>query len=333
MNLLVTGGLGFIASNFIRHILKKDHEAKITNVDNVSLGANPTNLKEIDKDRRYQFIKGDITNSKLISRLVKNADVIVNAAAETHVDRSIANPQLFLRSNTTGAFTVLESIRKSNPDAKMIQVSTDETYGDLLAGSFTEDHRLKPSNPYAASKAAADLFTLAYCRTYGLNVAITRCTNNFGPYQSPEKLIPKTIIRADLNLRIPVYGTGKQVRDWLYVIDHCEGLSQIIDEGKAGEIYNISAGNEMPNLQLVGSVLDAMNKPKELIQLVEDRPGHDIRYSLDSTKIRSELGWYPRHSFSNALKDTVEWYLQNRKWWKPRATKRLIHPTPWKLRW
>jgi dTDP-glucose 4,6-dehydratase len=333
VRLLVTGGLGFIASNFIRYMLKKDHETKITNVDNLSVGANPSNLKGISKDQRYRLIKGDITNSKVVSKVVKNADVIVNAAAETHVDRSIANPHLFLKSNTTGTFTILESVRRSNPDAKVIQVSTDETYGDLLEGSFTEDNRLRPSSPYAASKAAADLFALAYCRTYGLNVTITRCTNNFGPSQSLEKLIPKTIIRAHLNLPIPVYGTGKQVRDWLYVIDHCEALSRVIGKGQSGEIYNISAKNELPNLQVVESILDAMNKPNELIQFVEDRPGHDVRYSLDSTKIRSELGWYPRHSFSSALKETVEWYLQNESWWRPQATKKMLHPTPWKLKW
>ena len=333
MKLLITGGLGFIASNFIRYMLKEHSDVRITNIDNLSIGANPANLKDVKNDPRYRFVKGNVTDFKLMSKLAKNADVIVNAAAETHVDRSISNPHLFLKSNTIGTFIVLEAIRKINPSIRMLQVSTDETYGDIVNGSFTEDSRLKPSNPYSASKCAADLFALAYNRTYALNVMITRCTNNFGPYQSPEKLIPKTIIRASLDLPIPVYGAGDQVRDWLYVIDHCAALNQVIERGKAGEIYNISSGNEKTTFQVVEAILNLLDKSKDLIESVENRPGIDVRYSLDSSKLRSELGWRPKHPFDESLKETVEWYLKKKSWWKPQASKKILHPTPWKIEW
>ncbi|MBS7622853.1 dTDP-glucose 4,6-dehydratase [Candidatus Bathyarchaeota archaeon] len=333
MRLLVTGGLGFIASNFIRYMLGRHSDVEITNIDSLSIGANPANLKDAEKDSRYRFVRGDITNPRLVARLVKEADVIVNSAAETHVDRSIANPTPFLKSNTVGTFAILESTRRGNPGARIVQVSTDEIYGDILEGSFKEDHRLKPSNPYAASKAAADMFALAYHRTYGLDVVITRCTNNFGPYQSPEKLIPKTIIRAHMNLPIPIYGEGRQVRDWVYVLDHCEALNQVIERGKAGEIYNISSGNEMPNIQVVESILNALGKTRDLVRFVDDRPGHDIRYSLDSSKIRSQLGWSCKYHFIDALKETTEWYIRNESWWKTHASRKMLHPTPWELKW
>jgi len=333
MKLLVTGGLGFIAGNLIRYMLSKQSDIKVTNIDNLSIGANPANLRDVGKDPRYSFVKGDITNLKLMSKLMKGVDVVVNSAAETHVDRSIANPRPFLESNTIGTFTVLEAVRRSNSTAKLVHVSTDEIYGDILESSFKESDRLKPSNPYAATKAAADMFVLAYHRTYGLEAAITRSTNNFGPYQHPEKLIPKTIIRACLNLPVPVYGQGKQVRDWIYVLDHCEALSQVIERGKPGEIYNISSGNEMSNLQVVQSVLQLLDKSEDLIEFVEDRPGHDLRYSLDSSKIRSKLGWSPKHSFKEALEETTGWYVKNESWWKTLASKKVLHPTPWKLEW
>ena len=333
MKLLVTGGLGFIASNFIRYVLSKRDDIEITNIDNLSVGANPANLRDVKQNPRYHFIKGDITNSRLISRLVTDVDVVVNAAAETHVDRSIAEPQPFVESNVKGTFSILEATRKSNAKAKIIHVSTDEIYGDIREGSFSEQDRLKPSNPYAATKAAADMLALAYHRTYGLHVSVTRCTNNFGPYQHPEKLIPKAIIRTIMNLAIPVYGKGDQVRDWIYVQDHCDALLQIMEKGKPGEIYNVSAGNEMPNLRIIEIILNKMEKPMELIEFVDDRPGHDIRYSLDSTKIRSQIGWSPKHSFAEALENTVRWYLNNEEWWKPLATTKMLHQTPWKLKW
>jgi dTDP-glucose 4,6-dehydratase len=330
MQLLVTGGLGFIGSNFIRKILQSRPDIEIVNVDNLSTGANPANLKEI-KNHRYRFIKGDITNFKLVSKLIRNTDVVVNFAAETHVDRSIADPRSFIDSNVFGTYTILEATRKNNRGTKIIQISTDEVYGDIHEGSSREGDPLKPSSPYASSKAAADMFVLAYHRTYELDVTITRCTNNFGPHQHPEKLIPKTIVRAHLNLSVPVYGRGNQIRDWIYVIDHCEALTQVMEKGKSGEIYNISAGNEMSNLKIVESILELLGKPKELIRPVEDRPGHDLRYSLDSSKIRSSLGWSPRYSFKDSLIATVEWYVKNKSLWKPLATKKTLGSSPWKL--
>jgi len=333
MRLLVTGGLGFIASNFIRYMLDTYRDIRIVNIDSLSIGSNLANLKDIKRDPRYRFVRGNIADFRVVSRIVKDVDAVVNLAAETHVDRSIANPRPFLESNTTGTFVVLETVRKNNPSAKIVQVSTDEIYGDIPEGSFREEDRLKPSNPYAATKAAADMLILAYNRTYGLDAAVTRCTNNFGPYQHPEKFIPKTIVRARLNLPAPIYGKGEQTRDWIYVLDHCEALKQVIEKGKAGAIYNISAGNEMSNIQVAESILKLLGKPIDLIEFVEDRPGHDIRYSLDSSKIRSELGWSPNHSFAEALKETFEWYTKNESIWKRKVSRMMLHPTPWKLRW
>jgi len=333
MKLLVTGGMGFIGSNFIRYILSTRKDVEVINLDNISIGANPANLKDLKKNRRYNFVKGSIGDFKLVSKLIKKVDAVINCAAQTHVDRSIANPDPFMESNTKGTYSLLEATRRSNPAAKIVHVSTDEIYGDIPEGSFNEEDRLRPSNPYAASKSAADMFALAYHRTYGLKVAVTRCINNFGPYQHPEKLIPKTIIRAHLELPIPVYGKGNQIRDWIYVQDHCEALAQIMEKGLPGEIYNISAGNEVPNLKVVQSILDFMEKPRSLIEFVDDRPGHDVRYSLDSTKIRTQLEWKPKHKFTEALERTVRWYTGNEWWWKPLATRKILYPTPWKLKW
>ena len=331
--ILVTGGLGFIGSNFIRRILYLRRNVTVINLDNMSAEANPENLRDLEKDQRYHFIKGDIADIKLISKIVKKVDTIVNFAAETHVDRSIAEPQPFVDTNIIGTYRILEAARKNNPEVRMLHVSTDEIYGDIESGSFEENDGLKPSNPYSATKAAADMLALAYYRTYGLNLSVTRCTNNFGPYQHPEKLIPKAIIRAIRNLAVPVYGKGNQVRDWIYVQDHCDALLQTLEKGKAGEIYNISAGNGLPNLKIVELILNIMKKPVNLIEFVDDRPGHDIRYSLDSTKIQSQTGWSPKHNLTEALKNTVNWYMNNNRWWKPLATTKTLHPTPWKLKW
>ncbi len=254
-------------------------------------------------------------------------------AHNTHVDRSISNPESFLRSNVIGVFTILEAMRRVNPKVRLVQISTDEVYGDIERGSFNEESRLKPSSPYSASKAAADMFVLAYVRTYGLDCVITRCTNNYGPYQFPEKLIPKTIIRAKIGLKVPIYGKGLNVRDWIYVEDHCEAVEVVMEGGERGEIYNISSGEEKTNLEVVRTVLDIMGKPHDLIEFVEDRPGHDLRYSLDSSKIRKELGWKPRHRFEEGIRKTVEWYLNNEEWWRRLADERILHPTPWKLKW
>jgi len=331
LKILVTGGLGFIGSNFCRYILSKHPDYEVINLDKMGIGANPANLKDMEKEKRYLFIKGNIYNSKLVNKIIKQVDAVVNIAAETHVDRSIADPTSFIQNNTIGTFTVLEAVRKRNRKVKFIQVSTDEVYGEIIKGSFKESDTPKPSNPYSASKAAADMFVIAYHKTYGLNVAITRCTNNYGPYQFPEKLTPKTIIRALKNLPIPVYGSGKNIRDWIYVQDHCEAIDFVLRKGQPGEIYNISAQNELTNIEIVTKILDLLDKPKDMITFVEDRPGHDIRYSLDSSKIRYKLGWKPKFSFEKALKETVNWYLNNEWWWKPLATEKILHPTPWKL--
>ncbi len=331
--ILVTGGLGFIGSNFIRYILEKYSDVEIINLDAMKYGSNPKNLKEYEKDDRYTFIKGDISDYDLMKKIVKDVDILVNFAAETHVDRSISNPHSFLKSNVIGVFTILEAIRKYNPNIRFIQISTDEVYGDILKGSFKEEDRLKPSSPYSASKAAADMFVLAYVRTYNIDAIITRCTNNYGPYQFPEKLIPKTIIRASMNLKVPVYGTGRNIRDWIYVLDHCEAIDLIIKKGEKGEIYNISSNEEKTNLEVVKTILRLMNKDESLIEFVEDRPGHDLRYSLDSTKIRKELGWKPKYSFEDGIKMTINWYLNNEWWWKSIIDDKILHPTPWKLRW
>lgn len=331
MKLLVTGGLGFIGSNFCRHVLTKHPDYELINVDKMGIGANPASLRDLENDKRYTFVKGDICNPQLINRLVRQVDAVVNIAAETHVDRSIADPNVFLQNNTLGTFTILEAVRKHNHKAKLVQVSTDEVYGEALEGSFTENTPPKPSNPYSASKAAADMFVLSYHKTFGLNMAITRCTNNFGPYQLPEKLIPKTVIRALRDLPIPIYGKGANIRDWIYVEDHCEAVCTVLEKGSAGEIYNVSAGNEVANLEIAKKILAQMKKPESLITFVEDRPGHDVRYSLDSSKIRAELGWKPKFGFKKSLESTVQWYLDNESWWSAFATDVILHPTPWKL--
>lgn len=330
MKILVTGGLGFIGSNFCRYAIKTHQDVEVTNLDKIGIGANPSNLKDLEKEKRYSFVKGDTRDSKLLARLVKKADAVVNFAAETHVDRSISDPDEFLQNNTVGTFTVLETIRNHNSQVRLVQVSTDEVYGEINEGSFSENDPPKPSNPYSASKASADMFVHAYFKTYGLNASITRCTNNYGPYQLPEKLIPKTIIRALKNLKIPVYGTGINIRDWIYVQDHCEAIDTVLQKGKPGEVYNVSAENEIQNIEIVKKILTMLKKPESLINFVEDRPGHDTRYSLDSAKLRTALGWQPRSNFGKALKLTVEWYVENEAWWAPAATENVLSPTPWK---
>ncbi len=332
MKVLVTGGLGFIGSSFCRHMLTTYPNYEVINVDKVGIGANPANLQMIENNKHYTFIKGDICNPLLINRIVHQVDAVVNIAAETHVDRSITDPNVFLQNNTVGTFTILEAIKRHNPKARFVQVSTDEVYGEALEGFFTENAPPNPSNPYSASKAAADMFVLSYCKTYGLKASITRCTNNFGPCQLPEKLIPKIIIRALRDLQLPIYGKGINIRDWIHVTDHCKAVSMVLAKGKPGEIYNISAGNEFTNLEIVKKVLTYIKKPESLLTFVEDRPGHDVRYSIDSKKIRNELGWKPTEIFEDALNSTVEWYIKNEQWWTPFATDTILHPTPWKRR-
>lgn len=333
MKLLVTGGSGFIGSNFTRYMLKKHSCLEIINLDSFSYGSNSANLRDLENEPNYRLVKGDIADTRLVTKTMRGVDWVVNIAAETHVDRSISNPKPFFESNTLGTFSLLEAARRSEVD-RFVHVSTDEVYGTApVAESFKENDLLTPSNPYSASKAAADMYVTAYHKTYGLKALTTRCTNNFGPYQFPEKFIPKTIIRALLNLEIPLYGSGRQVRDWIYVTDHCEALDLILRKESPGEIYNISAGNEIENVKIAEMILRLLDKPKEKIVFVEDRPGHDVRYSLESSKIRSEFGWRPKHTFSEALKKTVDWYVRNESWWKTMADERVLHSTPWKLRW
>jgi len=332
MRLLVTGGAGFIGSNFIHYILQS-RDWDIVNLDKLGYGSNLANLKDVENDPRYEFVRGDINDFDLVSKILKDVGAVVNFAAETHVDRSVSNPYSFIESNVLGVYTILEAVRRVNPDVRFVHISTDEVYGDILEGSFREDDRLMPSSPYSASKAAGDMLVLGYARTYDLNASITRCTNNYGPYQFPEKLIPKTIIRASMNLKVPVYGTGKNVRDWLYVLDHCEAIALVLEKGEKREIYNISSGEEKTNIEVVKTILELMGKDESLIEFVEDRPGHDLRYSLNSSKIREKLGWKPKYSFEEGLRKTVEWYLSNEWWWKPLTDDKVLHPTPWKLEW
>ncbi|ACJ17333.1 rfbB dTDP-glucose 4,6-dehydratase [Thermococcus onnurineus NA1] len=333
MRLLVTGGMGFIGSNFIRYILEKHPDWEVINLDKLGYGSNPANLKDIEDNPRYTFVKGDIADFELVKELIKKVDAVVNFAAESHVDRSISSPEHFLKSNVIGVYTILEAIRKENPEVRLVHVSTDEVYGDILEGSFTEKDALMPSSPYSATKAASDVLVLGWTRTYSLNASITRCTNNYGPYQFPEKLIPKTIIRASMGLKIPIYGTGQNVRDWLYVEDHVRAIEAVLLKGEPREIYNISAGEEKTNLEVVKTILELMGRDESLIEFVEDRPGHDLRYSLDSWKITRDLKWRSKHSFEEGIRKTVKWYLENEAWWRPLVNEKVLHPTPWKLGW
>lgn len=330
---LVTGGLGFIGCNFIRLILRKYPHVSIVNLDKLTVGSNLNSLKDVAKSKRYTLVRGDIADERLTLKLVRGVDAIVNFAAESHVDRSISNPRNFVETNVLGVLSILEALRNAKNDVRLIHVGTDEEYGDISECSFREEDRLAPSSPYAASKAAASVLIHAYRRTYGLDAIVTRCTNNFGPYQFPEKLIPKTIVRAKLGLRVPLYGKGNNVRDWIHVEDHCEAIDVALRDGRAGEVYNISSGNELANFEVVSAVLELLGKPRSLIEYVEDRPGHDVRYSLDSSKITNQLGWKPKHTFRQALVKTVEWYVKNEDWWRPLADERVLHAAPWKLKW
>jgi dTDP-glucose 4,6-dehydratase len=272
-------------------------------------------------------------DTKRVGEIASQIDVIVNFAAETHVDRSISNPEAFLESNVIGTHSLLEAARKGDVQ-KFVQISTDEVYGSALGTtSFNEDSLLNPSSPYSASKAAADLFVMSYRSTYGLPAVILRCTNNFGPSQFPEKFIPKIIIRSLLGKQVPVYGNGSQVRDWIYVADFCDVINGVIEHESIDAIYNVSAGNELPNLEVVKKILSFLNKPTDMIRYVEDRPGHDQRYSLNSSAIRDKLGWSPRHQFDDALTATVNWYLSNEKWWRPLLNDKILSATPWKEKW
>jgi dTDP-glucose 4,6-dehydratase len=316
MKLLVTGGAGFIGSNFIQYIIREHPDWEITNLDKLTYAGNLENLTGVQDEPAYHFVRGDITDRELIDRLLGTGfSAIINFAAESHVDRSILDASPFIETNIKGTQVLLEGARKYQI-SRYIQVSTDEVYGSIDNGSFTEISPLYPNSPYAASKASADLLCLACWKTYRTPVIITRCSNNFGPYQFPEKLIPLATTNALEGKPIPVYGDGLNIRDWIYVADHCRALDVIIQKGKPGEIYNIGSGNEKTNLELIHKLLQLINKPKGLIQFVTDRPGHDRRYSLDIGKISTELGWRPMYSFEESLAATVDWYTKSKTWWR-----------------
>jgi dTDP-glucose 4,6-dehydratase len=316
MKILVTGGAGFIGSNFIRYILSKYPHYKIVNLDKLTYAGNLDNLSDMEDNPNYQFVKGDICDQNLVERMVEDKiDVIINFAAETHVDRSIYDPKIFVKTNVLGTQVLLESALKFKID-RFIQISTDEVYGTLTKGFFTESSPLLPNSPYSASKASADLQVRSYFKTFSLPAVITRCTNNYGPYQFPEKLIPLFITNALSGQKLPLYGDGLYVRDWLYVEGHCKALDLVLHKGKIGEIYNISGSYEKTNLEITELILKRLNKPKSLIKHVKDRPAHDRRYALDSSKIKNELGWKPDASFDEGLSKTVDWYIANQKWWQ-----------------
>ena len=312
MKLLVTGGLGFIGSNFVLKVMGSG-DSRVVSVDAHKHGSNPENLREAEGRDGYSHVRGDITDLDLMDRLVSDADTVVNFAAESHVDRSISDARPFLDSNVMGVHAILEAVRKHNRG--LIHVSTDEVFGSLEEGSADEMHRLNPSSPYASSKAAAELLVNSYVVTYGIKARITRCTNNYGPRQSPEKLIPKVIMRAMNDEGIPIYGSGKNVRDWIHVDDHCAGILKVMADGKDGESYNISADNELDNVSIIRKILKRMGKPEQLMEFVGDRPGHDLRYSLDSSKLR-KAGWRPARGFEEGLGDTIDWYVENEAWRK-----------------
>jgi dTDP-glucose 4,6-dehydratase len=321
MKVLVTGGCGFIGSNFVRYMLERYPSMRILNLDKLTYAGNPTNLRDIESDDRYSFVRGDICFSALVKELFRKEDIdtIVHFAAESHVDRSIADPSDFIRTNVLGTFTLLDAALSAGID-RFIHVSTDEVYGSIMEGSFRESDVLNPSSPYSSSKASSDLIARSYFLTYNLPVIVTRCTNNYGPYQYPEKLIPLFITNLMEGKKVPVYGSGKNVRDWIHVLDHCRAIDYVLQKGTPGNIYNIGSGNELSNIDITRTLLGLLEKGDSWIEYVKDRPGHDFRYSLDSAKLRS-LGWKPAFDFEQGLRDTVEWYIANQWWWYP-----LKHP-------
>ena len=319
-NILVTGAAGFIGSNFVYYELEKHPERRIVCLDALTYAGNLETLEVALKNPNFRFVKGDITDRKAVAALFdeESFDAVVNFAAESHVDRSIEEPEIFLKTNILGTQVLLDECKKR--EIRFHQVSTDEVYGDLPLDRpdlfFTEETPIHTSSPYSASKASADLLVLAYHRTYGAKVTISRCSNNYGPYHFPEKLIPLMIANALEGKSLPVYGEGKNVRDWLYVKDHCKAIDLILEKGRLGEVYNVGGHNERTNLEVVKTVLKILGKSESLIRFVKDRPGHDMRYAIDPTKIRTELGWYPETTFEDGIRKTVEWYLENRTWWE-----------------
>jgi dTDP-glucose 4,6-dehydratase len=316
----VAGGAGFIGSNFIHHLLRKSKDISILNFDKLTYSGNLDNLKDIKKGPRYSFIKGDISDAKAVTSAFQkfNPDFVINFAAETHVDRSIhVGAKEFIDTNITGVFNILQAVKASQRVKKYVQVSTDEVYGSLGLGSrmkFKENTPFAPNVPYAATKAGGDMLCRAYYHTFGVPVVVTHCSNNYGPYQYPEKLIPFFVLRMLEHKTLPMYGDGKNVRDWIYVLDHCEALRLCLFKGKPGEVYNIGADNELDNLQIAGMILAYFKQGKEKLEFIADRPGHDRRYAIDASKIEKELGWKPRYHFKQAFHETIDWYLANKKW-------------------
>ncbi|MBV6712238.1 dTDP-glucose 4,6-dehydratase [Paenibacillus chitinolyticus] len=316
--LLVTGGMGFIGSHFIRFWHNRHPQDSLINLDLLTYAGNPYNLTDLQNSPRYRFIRGDIADAPFLERLMggTSIDAVVHFAAESHVDRSIREPAAFVRTNVLGTQQLLEAARREGVP-KFVHVSTDEVYGTLgTSGVFTEETPLAPNSPYSASKAGSDLLARAYYETYGYPVAVTRCSNNYGPMQFPEKLIPTLIIRALLDLPLPLYGDGEHVRDWLHVGDHCAAIAAVLESGRPGEVYNVGGGSERTNLEVARTVLKALGKPDTLISFAPDRPGHDRRYAIDASKLTGELGWKPAYTFEEGLRSTVDWYVRNRTWWE-----------------
>ncbi|MDR2873608.1 MAG: dTDP-glucose 4,6-dehydratase [Methanobrevibacter sp.] len=314
MRILITGGAGFIGSNFIRYMLDKHSNYELINLDALTYSGNLENLKDIENNPNYSFLKGNILDTELVRKVSEDVDYIINFAAETHVDRSITNPSIFVKSNVQGTQNLLEA-GKENEIEKFVQISTDEVYGSLSAEDyFKETTPLSPNSPYSASKAGSDLMVRAYNETFDLPMNITRCSNNYGPYQFPEKLIPLMINNALNDKLLPIYGDGKNIRDWLHVYDHCTAIDLVLHKGKSGEIYNIGSNNEKMNIEIVKLILDYLNKDESLISFVKDRLGHDRQYAIDSGKIQDELGWKVKYKFEEGIKETIQWYLDNQKW-------------------
>jgi dTDP-glucose 4,6-dehydratase len=315
VKLLVTGGSGFIGSNFIRHVLTTHADDRVINLDKLTYAGNPANLADLERDPRYTFVQGDVCDGKIVRDACRGVDAIVNFAAESHVDRSLMEPDAFLKTDVFGVFTLLEAVRELKIP-RFLHISTDEVYGSVERGSSRESDPVRPTNPYSASKAGGDLLAMAYWHTHRVPVVITRSSNNFGPHQYPEKVIPLFVTNALDDKPLPLYGDGRNVRDWLYVLDNCAGIDLVLRRGADGEIYNIGGGHEVENVVLTRQILMMTGKPETLIQPVKDRPGHDRRYSVDSKKIH-QLGWTPRHRFGDALRATVEWYRDHESWWRP----------------
>jgi dTDP-glucose 4,6-dehydratase len=319
MKLLVTGGAGFIGSNFVHHILATHPEDEVVNLDALTYAGNIENLADLAQNPRHTFIHGDITSPRDVAKAFRThtIDVVVNFAAESHVDRSLhMGPRAFIKTNIMGTQVLLDAARKFKVQ-RYLQVSTDEVYGSLgPTGAFTEETPIQPNNPYSATKAGADFMVRAAQHSHGLDTVITRCSNNFGPYQFPEKLIPLMIANALADKPLPVYGDGLHVRDWIYVMDHCSGIDTVLRKGKSGEVYNLGGNYDVPNIQIVKGILAILGKPESLITYVKDRPGHDRRYAMDNTRAKTELGWEPAYKFEEALKSTVSWYVTNQTWWK-----------------